>query len=176
MIKAGTTVKDAAQEWVNGFDAIQQGMIKKLMDAEPEEWREVTKPAVGDRVYVYEECACGEVLKHGKNADKFRVKMDNGKEIWVKTDGMDVEHDYRLPIWGTMWSFHDPCDLHWLEEGEGLAVMSKCGFRIFESDEFGYFFGIDGAGYDFYEQHWIPLYKARGLHWHDPATETEVVA
>ena len=30
----------------------------------------------------------------------------------------------------------------------------------------GYFFGIDGAGYSFYEEHWIPLYKARGLQWH----------
>lgn len=27
--------------------------------------------------------------------------------------------------------------------------------------------GIDGAGYDFYEAHWIPLYEARGLHWHE---------
>ena len=32
---------------------------------------------------------------------------------------------------------------------------------------FGYIFGIDGAGYDFYEDHWIPLYKERGIQWHD---------
>lgn len=37
--------------------------------------------------------------------------------------------------------------------------MSQCGFRIFRSEEFGYFFGIDGAGYDFYEAHWIPLIR-----------------
>lgn len=24
-----------------------------------------------------------------------------------------------------------------------------------------------GAGYSFYTEHWIPLYKARGLKWHD---------
>ena len=51
--------------------------------------------------------------------------------------------------------------------------MSNCGFRIYESEEFGYFFGIDGAGYDFYESHWEPLYKARGLHWHDPQAEED---
>ena len=51
--------------------------------------------------------------------------------------------------------------------------MSRCGFRIYESEEFGYFFGIDGAGYSFYDEHWVPLYRARGLHWHDPATEKE---
>ena len=26
-------------------------------------------------------------------------------------------------------------------------------------------------GYDFYENHWIPLYKARGLQWHETETE-----
>lgn len=48
--------------------------------------------------------------------------------------------------------------------------MSEYGFRIFESGEFGYWFGIDGAGYDFYKSHWIPLYKKRGLKWHDERT------
>ena len=54
---------------------------------------------------------------------------------------------------------------------DGIQVMSECGFRIYESDEWGYFFGIDGAGYDFYSEHWIPLYRKRGLQWHDPETE-----
>lgn len=31
--------------------------------------------------------------------------------------------------------------------------------------------GIDGAGYNFYEAHWLPLYNARGLQWHDTETE-----
>ena len=44
--------------------------------------------------------------------------------------------------------------------------MADCGFRIYEQEDYGYIFGIDGAGYDFYEAHWIPLYKARGLKWH----------
>ena len=67
-------------------------------------------------------------------------------------------------MWGTMWQFSDSCDNWWLENH--LNEMADCGFRIYESDEFGYFFGIDGAGYDFYEAHWIPLYNKRGLQWH----------
>ena len=54
---------------------------------------------------------------------------------------------------------------------DGIRVMSDCGFRIYQHEEWGYFFGIDGAGYDFYSEHWIPLYKSRGLQWHDPAAE-----
>ena len=26
--------------------------------------------------------------------------------------------------------------------------------------------GIDGAGYDFYDAHWVPLYRLRGFTWH----------
>lgn len=170
MIREGMTVNDAAREWVGGFDAIQQGMIKKLMSYEPEEWSEITLPAVGNRVYVYEDSCGGEIVKKG--ASKFRVKLDrDGREIWVEPDDFEVENDERLPMWGTMWSFHDPCDCRWLETEEGLEVMSRCGFRIYESEEFGRFFGIDGAGFDFYEAYWIPLYKVRGLKWHDPKTE-----
>lgn len=74
-------------------------------------------------------------------------------------------------MWGTMWSFGDSCDDHWLEDMGGVRIMSECGFRVYLSDDYGYFFGIDGAGYSFYTEHWVPLYRARGLQWHDPATE-----
>lgn len=30
---------------------------------------------------------------------------------------------------------------------------------------------IYDATYDFYEAHWIPLYKVRGLHWHKEENE-----
>ena len=45
--------------------------------------------------------------------------------------------------------------------------MIECGFVVCESIDYGYFFGIDGGGYDFYNAHWLPLYKARGLQWHE---------
>ena len=94
---------------------------------------------------------------------------DEWAEITYKGDEDEDDYYDALPMWGTMWQFGDRIDDDWLsgEFGEhGLKLMSECGFRIYEHEEFGYFFGIDGAGYDFYEAHWIPLYKARGLHWH----------
>ena len=87
---------------------------------------------------------------------------------------MENEYYGGLPMWGTLWQFGDSADDWWLEEGDGIRIMSECGFRIYEHEEFGYFFGIDGAGYDFYEAHWIPLYKARGLHWHDEEAMQEI--
>ena len=87
-------------------------------------------------------------------------------------DDFEVERDTYFPMWGTMWSFSEAADEYWLTEMDGIKLMSDCGFRVYESDSFGYFFGIDGAGYDFYDEHWIPLYKARGLKWHDQRTES----
>lgn len=81
----------------------------------------------------------------------------------------DEEFDDVFPMWGTMWTFGEPIDEEWLDGeylGSHLKEMAQCGFRIYESEDFGHVFGIDGAGYDFYEEHWIPLYDARGLKWH----------
>ena len=75
------------------------------------------------------------------------------------------EYDDFLPMWGTMWTFGESLDEDWAREN--IQIMQDCGFRVYENDDFGIIFGIDGAGYNFYESHWIPLYKARGLKWHD---------
>lgn len=70
-----------------------------------------------------------------------------------------------FPMWGTMFTFKDSLDDHWIQDN--LEVMRDCGFFVYESEHFEYTFGIDGGGYDFYEAHWIPLYKKRGLNYHN---------
>lgn len=75
------------------------------------------------------------------------------------------EYDDFLPMWSTMWTFGESLDEDWAREN--IQIMQDCGFRVYENDDFGIIFGIDGAGYNFYESHWIPLYKARRLKWHD---------
>lgn len=99
------------------------------------------------------------------------IERDCGEIIEARDGEFEVEYDCMLPMWRWMWSFDDSADDYWLEELDGIRIMSECGFRIYEHEEFGYFFGIDGCGYDFYEAHWIPLYKARGLQWHDEVAE-----
>ena len=147
MLRKGMTVREAAEHWVNRFNAIPTGMIEKLMRYDPAGWREITLPSYGDRVRLH---------RRRKGCDEGEIR------------------DEPVPMWGTMWSFGERPDDDWLESPGALRAMSNCGFRIFESDEFGYFFGIDGAGYDFYTEHWVPLYRARGLEWHDPAAEKAV--
>lgn len=177
MRRAGMTIEDAAREWVREMNAFPYDMIEKLMNADYDGWHEVTTPCRDDRVYVYDlpdgcEEHMGEIENCLVDADVYLIDLDDGTAVEVAKDDFEVDRDSCLPMWGTLWSFGDSADDYWLEELDGIEQMSKCGFRIYESDDFGYVFGIDGAGYDFYEAHWIPLYKARGLQWHDPMTES----
>ena len=178
MIKRGMTIKEAAERWVTEFNRFPQDMIQKLMNMEPCSWREVTKPSSGRRVYVFnlpDGCEdydnAGEIESYITESDAYIVNLDDGNTVEGGRDDWELNEYDLLPMWGWMWQFDDSADDYWLEEMGGIQIMSDCGFRIYESDDWGYFFGIDGAGYDFYESHWMPLYRKRGLQWHDPATE-----
>ena len=178
MIKNGMTISDAAHEWVREMNAYPQEMIETLMQAKPDDWHEVTKPCRRDKVRIFNMPNTGEKYdEYGKIedivGDIYIVKLDDGETVELKEDDFEVERNSVLPMWGWLWSFSDSADDYFMEELDGIKQMSECGFRIYEHDEWGYFFGIDGCGYSFYDEHWIPLYKKRGLQWHDPKAEQE---
>lgn len=161
------TIREATHEWGREFNAVPRGIVEKLIKADGgacDAIREVTPPARGCTVYVFDKDSYGEVVQHISN-DTYRIELYNGEQMDISEDSFEVEYDSYLPMWNTMWAFNNFCDNYWLENG-GLQIMADCGFRIYEQEDYGYIFGIDGCGYDFYEAHWIPLYKARGLHWH----------
>lgn len=70
-----------------------------------------------------------------------------------------------LPMWGTMFSFKEGLDEDWAIENPDL--LEEAGICVYDVPSIGLVFGIDGAGYDFYESHWLPLYEKRGFTWHE---------
>lgn len=166
------TIKDATRAWVSEFNRFPQDMIGTLMGAAPDDWQEVTPPASGDRVFVYadieEESTSseGEIQDYNEETDTYTIEMDDGVTVELSASDFDVDRMDLLPMWGAMWQFGDELDNEWINDHGGLRALADCGFRVYFHEEWGYFFGIDGAGYDFYEAHWIPLYKKRGLEWH----------
>lgn len=88
----------------------------------------------------------------------------------VDIDDVNVEHESWLPIWKTLWTFGCSLDKNWARKNP--EKVSACGFRIYEDKETGdIYLGLDRYGYDFYEEHWIPLYKAMGYQWHNQEKE-----
>lgn len=169
------TIKEAAQAWVNEFDAVPHSVVDKLWNLKPcVDVVDITPPAINDRVYVYEPSESGvrygQITGYEEEDDVYVIELDDETEVKLESDEFEVQRDGYLPMWGTLWSFSDSCDKWWL--GENLQAVANCGFRIYESEDYEYLIGIDGAGYDFYESHWIPLYKVRGLQWHKEEEET----
>ena len=82
--------------------------------------------------------------------------------------GLDDDNklvDTNIPMWSTYFEIADSCDMRWAYDH--LNEISELGFTIIYREGYLWGLGIDGAGYDFYEAHWIPLYKLRGFTWHE---------
>ena len=164
-------MREAVNLWVcRDMSAIPQSVAEKLIEYSNYcDIQEITPPSIDDRVYVFDSAEYGYISNYTTDEegnDVYVIALDNGEEKTITdVNDFEVQHEYGLPMWGTLWAFDNMLDNDWLENN--LQAMANCGFRIYESEDYGYIFGIDGCGYDFYEAHWIPLYKARGLRWHD---------
>jgi len=71
----------------------------------------------------------------------------------------------RIPMWGWVFVPDVPIEQWWIKNN-AQEIYEKCGIIVYYTDEIGVYLGINGAGYDFYEAHWLPLYRLRGLKWH----------
>ena len=173
------TLSDACYAWVNEFNAIPTSVIEKLIEYDGwDSVHEITPLTVGNRVVVIADEDVGEEgeiieTKYDGEDDLYVVRLDCDPEDprVISADCLDrISETDKLPVWGWMWTFGDDIDKEWLLGTycpSHLQDMADCGFRIYEQEDFGVLFGLDGGGYDFYEKHWQPLYKARGLHWHN---------
>lgn len=163
------TIKEACEKWIKEFNALPTAFITKAYEHDIDEIQEITPISNNDEIYIFE----------GKHSNKYGyieqvypkkeiAKINiNGKSVMVSYDRFKKQIRDFFPVWGMMWTFKNVTDIWWLDEPENLQIMADLGFRIYVTDELGYVFGIDSCGYDFYSKHWIPLYKARGLHWHE---------
>lgn len=154
------TEREAAEKWVNEFNAIESTLLEKIIKCDPDSFREITPLAVGDYVYIDSHYTSGEIEDIDYSNEQVVIEGNT-----YNFDDVYKEEYGGLPMWGTLWTFGERLDEDWAREN--LEVMAQCGFRIYEFEDTGtLYYGIDGCGYNFYDAHWIPLYKARGLKWH----------
>ena len=157
-------IMDRVYKWVStDFIPVPQSVVEKLLGLDLGDITDITPPAIGDRVYVFgsKNDEDGEIVEISKDRETYKVKLYRVGEVIELEDGdFTVVRDSYLPMWGTMWAFRYGSDNDIFKDSEGLEKFSDCGFRIYTSEDYEFIIGIDGAGYDFYEQHWYPLYMA----------------
>ena len=84
----------------------------------------------------------------------------------AKNELMDQQREV---MWSTLFEAKDNTIKDWILENSD-KIIKEAGFTIIDLSrenegeyETGVFLGVNGAGYDFYEAHWIPLYKIFGV-------------
>jgi hypothetical protein len=165
MLREKMTIKEATEHWVRGFNAIPQSLLVKAFSDDVDNFAELTAVTVGEYVWSNEHQGQFEVISIDYENETAIIEVDE-EETEVNLNDLHLEKDDYFPMWGTMWTFEERLDEDWAREN--INILSQCGFRIYEEQENGdIYIGIDGAGYNFYDEHWIPLYRARGLHWHN---------
>ena len=97
---------------------------------------------------------------------EFNKAHDEDEIDDAKNELMDQQREI---IWGTLFEAKDQMLADKILENSD-AIINNAGFTIVDvskKDEegaygTGIFLGVNGAGYDFYEQHWVPLYRILG--------------
>jgi len=161
-------IKKAAHRFVNQhFECIPSVLFEKACELAHNkgEYADDVLELIDTKYRVCPECDANDVDK-GK-------ELDDGEHEWKCSQceaGFDDNDEpwERLPLampdhWpgahGTVfWTT-------WNTVGEYAA---QCGFEVYEPKLFnGIVLAIDGGGYDFYLDHWVPLYLAMGIEWHN---------
>lgn len=144
------TKEQATQHWIDRFNAVSSSMFERAF----------ARDGILDiDILATPSKECSDC---GTNND-----VDAATCTYCGSSDLYWERD--LPMWGTLWSFGERVDEDWARDN--AQAVSACGFRVYEAEDGEVFIGINGAGYDFYETHWIPLYEARGLQWHETEEE-----
>lgn len=75
-------------------------------------------------------------------------------------------YDIGEPMWSYWFQPKDPVDAWKIQEMSDEVAGLGFVLIIDDEDQSVWGLGIDGAGFDFYESYWIPLYDLFGLKWH----------
>ena len=154
---------EAVERMVNQeFNAIPLTLIEKAYP-EIDGWHNITPLLDGD--YVIYEGEEVEIIEKLGDVNSYIIEDIEGERFTVNSYEVEHENLSIFPMWATVWhavGFQG----EWI--GRNLDKVANCGFEIYEADDLeGYIIGVNGAGYDFYEAHWVPLYEAQGLKWHN---------
>jgi len=81
------------------------------------------------------------------------LKKEGNEEIKEEFEVyLEEEQNNNYPMWNTVWEINHCSDYFSPEK------LDEIGLGLFEFMDSSYIF-VAGAGYDFYEAHWIPLFS-----------------
>ena len=178
IMKKFTTINEATALWVEQwFHHIPASSVDNLsIDI-------VTNiSSYGDEIMLHEDesfCLAAsprtECLECGSEY-KGKLKIDEMYELWEKGRGIDCAN-CGADCWrmgyprerGVLYAPKRKQDIKWILKH--AVEVAQFGFYVYQSKDYGVLLGFDFSSIDLefgpYCMLWIPLYKLRGLNWHD---------
>ena len=164
------TLRKATEEWVAQFSHVPGSVIQKLAEAggsiysfNSDSLRLIASPHI---ICAY----CLATYDGDLSVADLTAAFDRGKGVPCKDCGWDgwylEEPQFGFPFEsGICFVAVAPCDLQWFDANKD--EVAKLGIFVFESDQYGILLRLDKGAIDFYDAYWIPLYRLRGLRWHE---------
>lgn len=154
--------REACSNWFNStFKEVEADMIESPESDRCLRCRDL--PEEGSTISQYGEYGQEERFSYTVNM------VDTARQVVIATDEdgevLEVPFDELAnldgrPMWNAMWVING--EPSYLE----IQEFNECGISVYEDGDGGWYFGIDGCGYDFYDAHWIKLYREYGMCWH----------
>ena len=161
----GLTKRVACEQWVAESNAFSLWMVEKLAGEGLEGISKLTPIVEDDYVTYFKDWGTYTVKSVDREEGTLVLISDDEEEVVADLNEVEKVDDDYFPMWNTLWEFPN------IDEDDA-ELVAKCGFEMYELTEDGtILIGINGCGYSFYEAHWLPLYDAKGMCWHDTETE-----
>jgi len=144
-------IRKACEKWVKEWSCIPTELLERAY-GETFDDIEIIAPEFEDYKKEY--------IKDGYcDGDCESCRYENCRDSYFE----DVP---KIPAWGWVFVPKEEIDQRWLKACAEI-IADWCDVIVYYTEEIGYYIGFNGAGYDFYDAHWIPLYILRGLKWHE---------
>lgn len=151
-------LRNEIRNFVEGeFSETPSYLIEKAYSFSEGEIEQLTPyiPYEGDEVMNVQTCEEGTIVEIKE--ETVMVEVDGEEEEW-DIDLIDgIDRFSGLPMWNILWRANNLFSYRFILDN--LEAVAEAGFEIYQTED-DIYIGINGAGYDFYEAHWLPLYRA----------------
>ena len=170
----------ATRDWVEQFSNIPQQILNDLLESGNKEYDEIYNPLYSVTCQMINDCGSCKQADNTTPAEYTELYEDDEEMYEDCKDSYthwpdkpmpqcDAEDERRnedaIPIWGTLFQ-PQSYDRKWFRNN-AQTIYEETGVLVYDNEYYDIMLGINSAGHCFYQSYWIPLYKLRGLKWHE---------
>ena len=175
---ASPKMVEQAKKWADQFTNVPQQLLTDLIEAKGTYWEDLCQPLYRVSCKMLDNDGECSFIQDISKKDIEGLYDNNKEEIFEDCGESNTndeesfascdpsyEREDNIPMWGTL--FQPPYgDRDWFRD-MAQTIYEETGVLVYENEHYDILLGINSCGHCFYQSYWIPLYKLRGLKWHE---------